>query len=57
MIYSKDSLSGMFEVLIFLIMFSSSKTKFSSSLLFLIIVHHLSWMNSFMIKILTVKEA
>jgi len=38
-------------------MFISLMTNFSSSLLFLIIVYHLSWINSSLINMLTVKEA
>jgi len=56
MISLREYLSGIFEVLIFSIMFVSSKIKFSFSVLFLIIVYHFSWMNSFIIEILIVNE-
>jgi len=52
----RDSLSGIFKVLIFFIALVSSKMKFTSSSLFLIIVWHFSWMNSSVIEIMTVKK-
>ena len=56
MISLRDSLLDISKVLIFPMVFISSMTNFSS-LLFLIIVHHLSWINSLLINMLTVKGA
>ena len=55
-IFSRDSLLDISEVSIFSMVFISSMLNFSSSLLFLIIVCHLSWINSSLINMLTVKE-
>ena len=49
------SLFGMLEVLILPIVFVSSKTNFSSFLLFLMMVCCFSWINSSMIEMLMVK--
>jgi len=55
-IFSSDSLLEMLEVLILLIAFLSSLIKSTSFLLFLIIVWYLSWINSSLMIILTIKE-
>ena len=57
MISLRDSLLDISQVLIFPMVFISSMINFSSSLLFLIIVHHLSWINSSLINMLIVKGA
>ena len=53
----RDSLLDISKVLIFPMVFISSMSNFSSSLLFLIIVHHLSWINSSLINMSTVNGA
>ena len=52
----RKTLSGIIKVSIFPNVLISSEVKFSSFLLFLIIVQHLSWINSSTIKMLTVKR-
>ena len=54
-ISSRDSLFGMVVVTIFSKVFVRSTMKFPSSLLFLMIVYHLSWMNSLLMEISIVK--
>jgi len=54
---SKDSLLDISEVSMLLIAFLNSLIHLSSSSLFLMIVHHLSWINFLLMKMLTVKEA
>ena len=56
-ILSSNSLSGMLVVLMLPTMFLISLIKPFSSTLFLIMVHHLSWINSLLMMMLTVKEA
>ena len=52
-----DSLSTNWDISIFLMAFTSSEVNFSSSLLFLIIVHLLSWTNSSVMYMLTTSRA
>jgi len=56
-VFYKDSLLDISELLMLSIAFLNSLTNFSSSLLFLIIVHHLYWIHSLLINMLTVKKA
>jgi len=56
-VFYKDSLLDISESLMLSIAFLNSLTNFSSSLLFLIIVHHLYWIHSLLINMLTVKKA
>ena len=55
--FSRDSLLDISVVSIFPKVVVSSVTNFSSFSLFLIMVHHLSWINSSLINILTINRA